>query len=423
MEKILFARMTKVSAATGEFWAEVKESPEVRGNEIFDYDASKPLIKAWSDDIYEHSGGLSYGNLRAMHNPKVAAGLLKSLTFNDLEKKIEIHGEVVDSEEREKLLKGVYTGLSFGGDYDSKKVVGGQVRYAAKPVEISLADLPMGTENRFIMVKATGEEVEMEFQKAAEAGEMQKGMYAVGDLAQVLQTILYLAQEADWESKYELDKSPVAEQLKVWLQQGGEILKAMAAEEVDELIKDLMTKTAEAGQLADPGILVFGGKGRWLPLAKVGAAISAKNKDHVQQIHDHAAALGATCGGENMGKVAEAKTLAKVAALEAEITAKDGELAAVSAGLEEQKAELAKVSAGLEEKEAELAKVAGEKAALQTEVTELRKQPAPAKAALRESLYTLSKEEDGLGKTAMVTKPKTPEEAIVLAHQNPFIIT
>jgi hypothetical protein len=498
MKNILQARLTKVNETTGEFWGiAAEESPDMKG-EIFDYEASKPLIKAWSDDIHEHSGGKSFGNLRAQHNSKVAVGRLLNITFRDAQKQVEVHGEVVDSAELEKLAKGLYTGLSFGGDYGKKWRDGaGNIRYSAKPIELSLADKPAAATTRFTLVKVDGSEVEMEFQKAADAksegdygakadagyadpglqkdkkpryplkingelnekriraawnyinkeknaaayadadlkkvkdaivsawrekidkagppsaaekvgqaGDLHKTLYQLATLAELLQSLQYLSEGLDWEAFYEMDDSPVANQLKTWLAQGGEILKAMTEEEIGELLEDLMTKTAEAGDLA-----------------KAGAEISAKNKDHIQQIHDHAAALGATCGGENMGKVAEAETLAKVAALEAEIQTKDEQLATLSAGLEEQKTELAKVSTGLQEKEAELAKVAEEKLALEKEVEKLQKEPVPAKGVLREGLSAPSKEEDGMEKAAAPEEPKTPLEAVKLAHQKPFIIS
>src|SRR5208337_4602117 len=92
-----------------------------QAGEIFDYEASKPLIKAWSDDSFKHSGGKSRGNLRAMHNPKLAAGIITGLIFNDAARRVEVSGQVVDPGELEKLARGVYTGLSFGGSYAWRK--------------------------------------------------------------------------------------------------------------------------------------------------------------------------------------------------------------------------------------------------------------------------------------------------------------
>ena len=160
MQKIMFAQFVKVNEATGEFTGIAAEEIPDQAGEIFDYEASKPLIKAWSDDSFAHSGGKSRGNLRAMHDPKLAAGLLTAITFNDELKRVEVSGQVVDTEELAKLAKGVYTGLSFGGSYAWRKQDGIHVRYAAKPVELSLADKPCVPTARFTLVKADGSEVD-----------------------------------------------------------------------------------------------------------------------------------------------------------------------------------------------------------------------------------------------------------------------
>ncbi len=194
-----------------------------------------------------------------------------------------------------------------------------------------------------------------------------------------------------------MDDSPLPGQFKEWLTQGAEILKAMAAEEVDELVA-MLTKVAEPGALQ-----------------KVGAELSAKNKEHVQAIHDHAAALGADCGGaEKVAKVAEPETLAQVAELEGQIQAKDEELAKVAA---EKDVALGKVA----EKDEALAKAATEKEALEKEVAALKEEPVPAKGALREGLAAPAKEDDTLGKTAE-PEPKNLVEAMQLAQSKPFII-
>ena len=486
MEKILQARLTKVNETTGEFWGIAAEEVADLTGEIFDYEASKPLIKAWSDDIHKHSGGKSFGNLRAQHSSKVAVGRLLDINFNDAAKAVEVHGEVVDAAELEKLAKGLYTGLSFGGDYGKKWRDGnGQLRYAAKPIELSLADKPAAPTTRFTLVKADGAEVEMEFakiaaradtdpkegedkygdvkfadeknkkypidtekhiraawnyinkqknadkysaedlktikdkiiaawkdkidkegppsaEKVAEAGAMQKGLYDVSWFAQLLESLTNLAGGLDWEAIAEMDDSPVPGQLKEWISSGCEILKAMAAEELDELLS-FLNKVAQASAPAD------------LPLAKVGAELSAKNKEHVQAIHDHAAALGADCGGaEKVAKVAEPEALAKVAELEGQLQAKDEAMAKVATERDEAVAAAA-------EKDAALAKAATEKEGLEKEVARLKEEPEPAKGALRDGLTAPAKEDDGLGKAAE-PEPANLLEAMQQAQSKPFII-
>ena len=487
MHKIMFAQFVKVNEATGEFTGIAAEEIPDQAGEIFDYEASKPLIKAWSDDSYEHSGGKSRGNLRAMHDPKRAAGLLTAVIFNDAAKRVEVSGQVVDTEEKAKLAKGVYTGLSFGGSYAWRKPDGIHVRYAAKPVELSLADKPCVPTARLTLVKADGSEVEKEFEKVAERkdvkpeeGEkkygdvkfadaknkkypidtvehiraawnyinkgknaakydaadlksikskiiaawkdkidkegppsaekalrpenvvtesvgresvgreseahpaMQKGLYTVSWFAQMIESLTNVANSIDWEAAQEMDDSPLPGQFKEWLASGCEILKAMAAEEVDELLADL-SKIVGAGFKPAPG-------GGTPPLQKAGARHSAADMEHIQAVHDHSVSLGADCAAE---KVIGADRRGSAA-----------------------NEELAKAAADLDAAKADLAKVTGEKEALAAEVEKLKAEPAPAKGALK----AVPKEADALNKTTEKEEPLTALEEIAAARQKPFLI-
>ena len=171
MEKILFAPLTKVvelADGTVEVWGRAAAQEPDPAGEVFDYEASKPFIQAWSDEIFAASGGKSLGNLRAMHNPKVAAGKLTRLEFLDAEKAVDVVAQVMDAGEVKKTRAGVYTGFSFGGAYGPKRPVGNLVYYAAIPSELSLADNPMIKSARFTLVKVDGTQEEREFRKAKE---------------------------------------------------------------------------------------------------------------------------------------------------------------------------------------------------------------------------------------------------------------
>ncbi len=105
--------------------------------------------------------GKSLGNIRAMHG-KVAAGKAIHLDFKDSEKALDIGTKIVDDNEWNKVLEGVYTGFSIGGSYVGEKITekfdGRNVkRYVAKPTEISLVDNPcMPTAKFFDVIKADG---------------------------------------------------------------------------------------------------------------------------------------------------------------------------------------------------------------------------------------------------------------------------
>ncbi len=490
MQKIMFAQFVKVNEATGEFTGIAAEEIPDQAGEIFDYEASKPLIKAWSDDSFAHSGGKSRGNLRAMHDPKRAAGLLTAITFNDDLKRVEVSGQVVDTEELAKLAKGVYTGLSFGGSYAWRKQDGIHVRYAAKPVELSLADKPCVPTARFTLVKADGSEVEQAFSSTGlkpvpldkiaaredvdpKAGEkkygdvkfadetnkkypidtgkhiraawnyinkeknaarysaedlktikgkiiaawkekidkegppsaeknvgagsprpggvtppLHKGLYQVSWFAQLLESLTDLATGLDWEAAAEMDDSMLPGQFKEWLSQGCEILKALASEELDELLSDLSKVAAGAGS---PGL-----GGGSPSLQKAGARHSAADQERIQAVHDHSVELGADCPGAEKAvgaglKPAPRENLGKI------LQARDEELAKVSA---------------------DLAKVSAENEALSLEVEKLKSEPAPAKGALK----AVPKEADSLAKSTEPEEPRTALEEISLAHRKPFLI-
>ncbi|BCA57691.1 hypothetical protein [Sphingomonas sp. HMP6] len=167
-----------------------------RAGETFDYDASKPLIKAWSDEQFAASGGKSYGNVRGQHSGSVAAGKLVSIEFDDLAKSVHFGAKIVDDGEWTKVEEGVYTGFSPGGSYAKRWTVGLEKRYAAGIRELSIVDVPCNRDATFTMVKSDGSQVDVEFVLAkayepgndatkARANEMAKAANADADDAQL----------------------------------------------------------------------------------------------------------------------------------------------------------------------------------------------------------------------------------------------
>jgi hypothetical protein len=129
------------------------EQPD-RSGEICDYDSTKPYFEAWSAQCHEASGGRSLGAVRAMHG-NVAAGKLTDINFDDSGKRILVTAKIVDDDEWNKVLEGVYTGFSQGGRYIARwqDETTGLTRYTADPVEISLVDLPCLPEATFEVVR------------------------------------------------------------------------------------------------------------------------------------------------------------------------------------------------------------------------------------------------------------------------------
>lgn len=157
MNPTIFARLAKYDETTGYFEAIAADETLDKAQEIFDYEKSKPHFVEWSSSIAKATDGQSVGNVRAMHG-KTVAGKLTKLEFDDANRAIKVAGMVVDANEREKMSKGCYTGVSIGGSYVGEKwpdaVHKGAMRYAAKPTEVSIVDLPCNPAATFMVVKA-----------------------------------------------------------------------------------------------------------------------------------------------------------------------------------------------------------------------------------------------------------------------------
>jgi hypothetical protein len=152
-----FAQLAKIDEEHRQVWGVATAEQPDRSGEVMDYSTSKANFQKWSDEFSKASGGASLGNLRAMHQP-VAAGRIVSIDFRDGSKEIYIGAEIVDAQEWEKVLKGVYTGFSIGGRYGKIWKEGAITRYTAVPSEISLVDLPCFPGATFTVRKAGGVE-------------------------------------------------------------------------------------------------------------------------------------------------------------------------------------------------------------------------------------------------------------------------
>jgi hypothetical protein len=163
----IFAKITKIDASRREVHGVMAEESPDKAGEVFDYATSKPYVMAWSNDAMTQTAlsgqDISFGNVRAQHNAKIAAGKLVSIDFDDDAKKIPIIAKIVDDAEWTKITEGVYTGFSIGGDYVKRWQDGGNIRYTANPKEVSIVDNPCMYGATFSMVKADGSTVERQF--------------------------------------------------------------------------------------------------------------------------------------------------------------------------------------------------------------------------------------------------------------------
>lgn len=154
----LFVPITKVDVARREVWGTAAEEKRDKTDEIFDYASSLPYFKTWSSEIEKATQGKSKFNLRSMHQP-IAAGKGLALMPDDSAKKIDVGAKVVDDNEWAKVLEGVYSGFSIGGEYVKRWKDPEEpdlIRYTASPAEISLVDNPAMYGATFEVIKTDG---------------------------------------------------------------------------------------------------------------------------------------------------------------------------------------------------------------------------------------------------------------------------
>ncbi len=131
---------------------------EDKSGEVMDYESSKPMFEKWSNDFATRTHGKSYGNVRIQHDStRVGGKIAEPLTFNDVDKAIDVCVKVSDNDLFEQIKEGYYTGFSIGGRYgkqwtDDK----GLLHYTAIPSELSIVDSPCVGTATIMYVKADG---------------------------------------------------------------------------------------------------------------------------------------------------------------------------------------------------------------------------------------------------------------------------
>ena len=200
---------------------------------------------------------------------------------------------------------------------------------------------------------ATETAVKVEAASPAQGDTVKKGLYGVSRFAELLASLGYQASDAQSESVWEGDNSPIPAQMRAWLQSGAEILKAMTEEETNELLASLTPP--EPAPVAEI-IALANTKTGDDPVEKKGAKFSAATKGKLAEAHDHiqkaadcmkdsgyadeAKAEGATEGEDTVAKLAGltdevSKVSAERDALKDTVTKLQGEATQHQAALDE----------------------------------------------------------------------------------------
>jgi hypothetical protein len=195
----LFLPITKVDIAQRLVYGTISEEVPDKHGEILDYESSKPAFEIWSRQFHEASGGKSLGNIRAMHG-SIAAGKLTDLQFDDEGKRIDGVAKIIDDDEWQKVVEGVYTGFSIGGGYAARwadKDNPGLMRYTPVLAEVSLVDNPAVPTATFQVIKEDGS-VELRKLGIGKDGKVHvtAGVDAQSHIKQLLDGLTWLAAHA-----------------------------------------------------------------------------------------------------------------------------------------------------------------------------------------------------------------------------------
>jgi cation transport regulator ChaB len=154
----MFLPITKVDELTRTIYLTAASETLDKAGEILDYERSKPNFQKWSSDMYARSGGKSYGNIREMHTSIAAGKIQDPISYDDIQKRVDIAVKIIDDNTWRKVDEGVLTGASIGGKYveRSYSAKDNAYKYVADISEISLVDNPCNPDAVFQLVKADG---------------------------------------------------------------------------------------------------------------------------------------------------------------------------------------------------------------------------------------------------------------------------
>ena len=379
--KKLYAAISKVEAqedGTIKVWGFASSEAVDSDGETITADAMKAALPDY----------MKFGAVREMHQNS-AAGTAIEANVDEMGKTF-FGAHIVDPVAVKKVQTGVYKGFSIGGKVTVRDDLNKTIIKGIKLVEVSLVDRPANPEAVFTMYKAEeggdlkktdGAAIPEDPDPAPDEAvkvlviggdPLRKGMYSVGELASLLSAVSWVATDAEYESQYEGDASPIPVALREWLASGCKIFMEMAAEEVAEMQAGLLAMVPTVDPLE-----MSAGVG---DLLKAGATLSTATKDKLATIKETIQAA--------MGHLDELMTVK-------DSTDDDKENADAVADLQKS----AQVSADA------LLKVEGENAALKKRVAALEAVPAPSKVITKTTV--VSKDEDA--KAEALTKAEAEE--------------
>jgi len=288
---------------------------------------------------------MKWGAVREMHKRDSAAGTTTEISVDD-EGRTNFSAVIADDSAIKKLKANVYKGVSIGGNVTSRDDLNKNIITGLRLIELSLVDRPANPEATITIVKIDNDDEDHDLKKYA--GEQISDASAALD---ALGAVFYLYSKELSETAENPDQV--------------EALKSV----IDNLKAFIASEIKEPDNSADSSLIAYAATTD--DLNKSGAEISAKNKEKMQQIHDHAVSMGASCS--SAAKAEGSEDLLK---------------------LQSENHDLKMQFQGLDTKNADLKKSLHD-TTLELEL--IKAEPAPAKMALNDKGVVVSKAEDSAG--------------------------
>lgn len=119
--------------------------------------------------------------------------------------------------------------------------------------------------------------------RALIAGLHKRGLYEVADLCYYISGLMWIAERVAAEAAAEKDNSPIPDRLSAWLDEGNDILAAMAAEETAENKSGIDDDEIEIDEIeAERALRMMFSRGK-----RAGKKLSKADKENLEGVHDH----------------------------------------------------------------------------------------------------------------------------------------
>jgi hypothetical protein len=254
--KSLFAEISKVEElddGTVNVFGIASSETRDRDGEVILASAMKAALPEW----------LTFGNIREMHQP-IAAGTAIEAHVNDAGM-TELGAHIVDPSSVKKVKAGVLKGFSIKGPVYRRNKKDKTVIEKLGITEISLVDRPANPDSLITLVKfdKSGRRkpmADVAVDDDAETDDVEKGMYDVGQLASLIQSLAYLQSSAAYEAASEKDGSSMPSKLKTAVEGLVSCLRDMVDEETREMLGGMVDALSMAKALDEGGIEKVGRK-------------------------------------------------------------------------------------------------------------------------------------------------------------------